>query len=293
MKKVFWMLEAVFVLAVSLPFAVLPYRISVMAGELLGLLIFLAWGSRRKIAVDNIRNSLPLLQGHGTAVQIAQMTFRYLGRSFTEMVKIYYGLGRALVESVEVRGTEHYRSAKEKGKGVIIITGHCGNWEMAAIVFGSRVGGIYGVARKQDNPYLNAFVAKMRGVFGNRIIYKQGALKSILRVLRDDGNVGILMDQAVVKDEGYIVDFLGRGAWTTKMPALIARKTGAAVIPAFLHREGRRQVFTIHPEVPLSEHQDTETAIIEDTKKFNGILGEYIRAHPAEWLWIHRRWKRV
>ena len=89
------------------------------------------------------------------------------------------------------------------------------------------------------------------------------------------------------------MDFLGRGAWTTKMPALLARKTGAAVLPAFIHRTDGRHKIKIYPQVELSGDNDKENAIKEDTKMFSRYIEEYIKEHPAEWLWIHRRWKRV
>jgi KDO2-lipid IV(A) lauroyltransferase len=101
------------------------------------------------------------------------------------------------------------------------------------------------------------------------------------------------MDQAVLKDEGYVIDFLGRGAWTTKMPALIARKTGTPVVPVFINLDGDRHIINIYSEVALSGEEDTEKAVMEDTKRFTGFIEEHIRQHPAEWLWIHRRWKRV
>jgi len=101
------------------------------------------------------------------------------------------------------------------------------------------------------------------------------------------------MDQSVLADEGYVIDFLGRGAWTTKMPALIARKTGAAVVPAFIHRAGNGYKLIFYPAVELSNLDDKEQAVIEDTKRFSGFIERYIREHPSEWLWIHRRWKRV
>ena len=116
---------------------------------------------------------------------------------------------------------------------------------------------------------------------------------AILSVLRNNGMVGVLMDQAVLPEEGYIIDFLGRGAWTMKIPAIIARKRGAAVLPAFIHREGNRYIGTLYPEVPLSQEKDEEKVLIEDTKKFSSYIENYIREHPAEWLWIHSRWKRV
>jgi KDO2-lipid IV(A) lauroyltransferase len=90
-----------------------------------------------------------------------------------------------------------------------------------------------------------------------------------------------------------VIDFLGRGAWTSKIPAIIARKTGAAVLPAFIHRTDEGHKVRISPEVELSRDDDTEQAVREDTVKLTGYIEEYIKEHPAEWLWIHRRWKRV
>ncbi len=297
MKRILRFLEAAFFAALSFPIAALPHKTALKAGEFLGLSVFYLWGSRRRIAVENIekaKGEWQMAKGKEQSVyRLAKETFKNLGRSLSEVIKIYYGLGKGLLDGVEIRGIENYHKAKAKNKGVIVITGHCGNWEMAAIVFGFKVDHIYGVARRQNNPYFHSFVGKLRATYGNEIIYKEGALKSILSVLKKRRNVGILMDQAVVKEEGYIIDFLGRPAWTTKMPALIARRTGAAVVPAFLHREGDRHVFTIYPEVELSDNEDAERAIIEDTKKFSAYIEDYIKQHPTEWLWIHRRWKRT
>jgi Kdo2-lipid IVA lauroyltransferase/acyltransferase len=101
------------------------------------------------------------------------------------------------------------------------------------------------------------------------------------------------MDQAVIPEEGYVLDFLGRGAWTIKTPALIARKTEAAAMPVFMHRHAGGHTITLYPQVELSGNNDRETAVKEDTAKFSGYIENYIKEHPTEWLWIHRRWKRV
>ncbi|HMK55748.1 MAG TPA: lysophospholipid acyltransferase family protein [Dissulfurispiraceae bacterium] len=295
MKKIRWFFEAAAVLAVALPFAVLPRAMALRAGELLGLFAFAIWGSRRKIAIDNIGKAVQAggITINESAAAIARKSFMNLGRSLAEIVKIYFGLGQGLIDSIEVEGIDNYLKAKEKGKGILFITGHCGNWELTALGFGARVAPLAVIARAQNNPYLNRMVEKARSRYGNRIIYKQGALMAILSELRQNGIVGILMDQSVLPEEGYIIDFLGRGAWTTKIPALLARKRGAAVIPAFIHREGNRYMGKIYPEVQLSTEQDQERAVVEDTKRFSGYIENYIRAYPSEWLWIHRRWKRT
>ena len=295
MKKIKWLLEAGAVLVLAFPFAMLPMTLALKAGELLGFVFYVLWGSRRKIAIDNVEKAVEAggLKIDVSPAQVVRKSFMNLGRSLAEIIKIYFGLGRGLIDSIEVVGFDNYLKAKERGKGILFITGHCGNWELTALGFGARVAPLAVIARAQNNPYLNRLVEKTRARYGNRIIYKQGALMAILSVLRNNGMVGVLMDQAVLPEEGYIIDFLGRGAWTMKIPAIIARKRGAAVLPAFIHREGNRYIGTLYPEVPLSQEKDEEKALIEDTKKFSSYIENYIREHPAEWLWIHRRWKRV
>ncbi len=295
MKRLIWLLEAVIVLVLSFPFAVLPCKYALKTGGFLGLLLFYAWSGRRRIAIENIEKSVRsgALPVSGPAEKIARETFINLGKSLTEVVRIYYGLGDSLIHNVVVKGEDHYIAAKAKGKGIIIVTGHCGNWELTALAFGVKVSPGSGVARALDNPYINAMIAKIRSRYGNSLIYKKGALKAILSCLKKGGVVSILMDQAVLREEGFIIDFLGRGAWTTKMPALIARKTGAPVLPVFMSREGTRHVMTIYPEAPLNREEMSESALKEDTQHLSSYVDEYIREHPTEWLWIHRRWKRT
>lgn len=295
MKKIKWLLEAVLLVTVSFPLAILPYKLALKVGETLGVFIFYAWRSRRNIAVENIQKSIQAggLKIPESAGSIARASFKNFGRSVVEAIKIYYGLGRKIIDETAIKGIENYQSAAFKNKGIILITGHCGNWELMAVTLSAKVCNVSVVARVQDNPYLNKFIEKVRAKYGNRVIYKKGALKGILSEIKKSGTVGILMDQAVLKDEGYVIDFLGRGAWTTKMPALIARKTGTPVVPVFINRDGDRHIINIYPAVTLSGEDDAEKAIIEDTKRFTGFIEEHIRQHPAEWLWIHRRWKRV
>ena len=295
MKRLLWLLEAVLVIVLSFPLAVLPYKCALKAGRFLGLLLFYAWSGRRKIAIGNVEKSLRAgaLAVSEPAEKIARESFVNLGKSIAEVVKIYYGFGNGLIQNIEIRGSEHYRKAEAKGRGVIVISGHCGNWELAALVLGVKVAPVSVVVRAQDNPYINGMVGKIRARYGNSVIYKKGALKAILSCLKKEGVAGILMDQAVIRDEGFIINFLGRGAWTTKMPALIARKTGCPVIPVFMCRAGAGHVMTIYPEVPLNREESSENALKEDTQRLSSYVDEYIKEHPTEWLWMHRRWKRV
>ncbi|MFZ5907602.1 MAG: lysophospholipid acyltransferase family protein [Nitrospirota bacterium] len=294
-RKAVWLLQACCILLVSFPLALMPLSAAQKTGQKLGLLLFSIWRSRREIAVRNLEDTIARgsLTVSSSSEEIIRDHFRNLGRSFAEVLKIYFGFGERLIRSVAIEGIEHFQKARAKGKGVLFITGHCGNWELLAITASMRVTPIAPVARRINNPYINSLVEKVRRRYGNRVIYKQGALRRVMQEVKKNGSVGILMDQAVIPEEGYIIDFLGRGAWTTKMPALIARKTGAAVIPAFIHRTDKGHVIRIYPAVELSANSDKDQALIEDTRQFSSFIETYIREHPAEWLWIHRRWKRV
>ncbi len=289
------LLEAVIVIILTAPIRILPVKISLKIGELIGLALFYIWSSRRKIAEDNLIKTMISDEAFSErdTSKILKENFKNFGRSLAEIIKVYSGSGKKIIESIKIEGIENYYAASQKGRGVVFLTGHCGNWELLALVCSLKVSPIAVVARPLDNSYLNKIVEGIRRKFGNIIIYKRGALKPIIQTLKKNGVVGILMDQAVVRNEGFVIDFLGRGAWTTKMPALIVRKTGAAAIPVFIHRNGDSHLIKIYPEVELSKTEEKETALIEDTKKLIEYIENYIREHPAEWLWIHRRWKRV
>ncbi len=291
MKRFLHGVQAAAFFVFSFPLSLLPPE----GGELLGLLLYHVWKSRRTIAIDNLRKCVDLgaLSLTQSPEEVIRENFRNLGRSFIEIIKIYYGRGRGILEKTVIKGMEHFEKARAKGKGVFLITGHCGNWELLAILASYKVAPLSVVVRPLNNPYLNRFLVKARSRFGNRIIEKKGALRAILGTLKDGGFVGILMDQAVFPDEGYVVEFLGRGAWTTKMPALLARKTGAPAVAAFIRRTESGHEIRVYPEIVLSSNRDQEEAVKEDTKKFSGFIEDYIRENPSQWLWMHRRWKRV
>jgi KDO2-lipid IV(A) lauroyltransferase len=295
MKKSVWMLEAVLFFIVSIPLSILPIQLSKKVGGIVGLFLFHIWGSRRRIAIENLGTTVAsgAITISEPIEKIIKDNFKNLGRSCAEIIKIYYGIGRKIMDSVDIEGVENFNQAKSKGKGILFLTGHCGNWEIMSIASSIKLSPICIVARPINNPYINKLIENARQRYGNTVIYKQKAIKTIMQILKTNGIIGILMDQAVIPDEGFVIDFLGRGAWTTKMPALIARKTGAAVLPAFINRTNGGHKIKIYPEIELSKIDDMEKATIEDMKIFSSYIEKYIREHPKEWLWIHRRWKRV
>jgi KDO2-lipid IV(A) lauroyltransferase len=293
LKKLLWNGAPFLIFIITLPIALMPRRFAIVFGSSIGTLLYYLSGKTRSRAEQNIRNSLPFLENqsfwterHGTPEQITQRLFANLGKSVIEVIKLYYGLGERLIDSVEFRGLEHFEDAKKDGKGVICITGHCGNWELFALSFGIRAGGLHVVARPQKTEFMTSLIERLRGKFGNRTIYKRGAARRILSILREQGTVGILSDVAVKPHEGVLTPFLGRDAWTSSIPAYIALKNGVPIVPMFIHREGKRHVVDIFPALPL---ESGDVASVTGT--IARSIEHQIARHPDEWLWLYRRWR--
>ena len=300
MKRINWVLQTAVFHGLTLVAALLPATITYRLGALAGLLIPLIVPKRRAIAIDNISRALPFMRSHPLwhppcedAGELARETFKNLGRSLMEVCRLYHGRGEDVIASIELRGRENYEAARAKGKGMLFFSGHCGNWELMALAFSSLFGkGITVVARRQNNPYLNRMVERMRMRYNSRVIYKQGALKGILTALKKGEVVGILADQAVFPEDGVLIDVLGRKAWASKAPVIIAQKSGAPLVPLFIHREGERQVITFYPEHRFSGDMSDE-GIRRETQALSRYVENYIVAHPTQWYWVHRRWKRA
>lgn len=300
MKALLWFIQAIIFYLFTIAFAILPERYTSLAGIILGRLSAVLIPKRRQIALDNIRQALPTMMKDPnwnlqdqTPEKIVRKMFDHLGMSLVETARLYHGQGAKILEQVEIRGGEHFENAISKGRGIILLTGHCGNWELAALVLAHRLKStISVVARRQDNPYLNKMVERMRQRYDNQIIYKDNAFKKMLAIFRKNGIVGILVDQAVLPEEGALIDFLGRKAWASKAPVVLARKSGTAILPAFIHREVDRHVINIYPELSFSDDNSSD-GMAANVKLYSNTIEKVIVRHPYDWYWVHRRWKRA
>jgi KDO2-lipid IV(A) lauroyltransferase len=299
-KKIVWAIQTAVIYCLTLLAALLPASVAYRLGAVAGLLIPYIVPKRRTVIIDNITLSLPFMKAHPLwdskcedAAELARETFKNLGRSLMEVCRLYHGRGVDVIASIEIRGRENYEAARAKGKGLIFLSGHCGNWELMSLTISSLFDKeVWGVVRRQNNPFLNRMVERMRSRYNGRAIYKQGALRGILAALKKREIVGILADQAVFPEEGYLIDVMGRKAWASKAPVIIARKSGAPLVPVFLHREGERHVLVFYPEHLFSGDMSDE-GIKEDTQALSRYVEDFVVSHPTQWYWVHRRWKRA
>jgi Kdo2-lipid IVA lauroyltransferase/acyltransferase len=294
MKKIKWLTEAVLLIIIGLPLAVMPLRAARYFGACIGLVFFYLFSGRRKIALENIMNTIAAggLTTNELPEELVKKTFMNFGKSFAEIVKLYYGLGGKMIQAVAVNGKENFYAAQAKNRGMLMITGHCGNWELLSITFGNKFGKVYIIERPLDNIYLHKIISKVRTFYGNYLIDKKGAVRGLLNAVKHNSTVGVLIDQASNREEGFMINFLGRKAWATKMPALIAAKSNIPIVPAFIHREGDKHIIDIYPELQLLNQSD-EISLQKDTQMISDTIADYIRQYPTEWLWTHRRWKRT
>lgn len=299
MQRICWMIQAAAFYCLTWLAALMPATVTGRSGAIVGFFISRMLPGRRRIVMDNMENALPYLKDHAlwsppsdNLRELAAESFDNLGRHLMEICRLYHGKGDELIAGIELRGREHYEAARGKGKGMICFSGHCGNWELMALAFSRILGDGVVIAKHQKNPYFNGMVEQMRMNYNSRVIYRKGALRGVLSALKKGQMVGILADQAASRDDGVLIDVLGRQAWASTAPVLIAMRSGAPLLPVFIHREGERHVITFYPEHSFSEDTSKE-GLGRETQKLSRYVEEFVATHPTQWYWVHRRWKRA
>ena len=194
---------------------------------------------------------------------------------------------------VVVDGFENFDAARRRGKGVLFLTGHMSAWELAPFAQALYGHPLHFLVRPIANRRVDVLINSYRCRSGNQPIEKNRSARAILKVLGEGGTIGVLADHNTDIEESVFVDFFGVPASTTSGLARIALRTDAAVVPGFLSwDEGRRRYrLRFEPAVELARTGNEESDVIENTARFTRVIEDFIRAHPDQWLWIHKRWK--
>lgn len=201
---------------------------------------------------------------------------------------------REKIESiVMLDGFENFDAAHRRGKGVLFLTGHMSAWELAPFAHALYGHPLHFLVRPITNRRVDALINDYRCLSGNRPIEKNRSARAILKILGEGGTVGILSDHNTSLDESVFVDFFGIPASTTSGLARIALRTDAAVVPGFLSWDESRRKYRLRfePAVELSRTGDEDADIRENTARFTRVIENYVRVHPDQWLWVHKRWK--
>jgi Kdo2-lipid IVA lauroyltransferase/acyltransferase len=269
-----------------------PDRVVSPAGTALGSLCFATMRRYRRVARANLKRAFGATRSPAEIERMAQRSFHHLGRTLIEFLRIPYWDGAEIERRVELRGTDHLEAALAQGRGVIGVTAHYGNWELlgARIV---RAGyPVHVIVRDADDPATNALLNRIRRVSGCRVISRSDGLRPSLACLRRNEILTILLDQNTMQGETF-VEFFGHPAATATGPAVLARRTGAVLIPAFDRRlPDGRHVAELLPPVAWDDLGGDVYPIREITARLTRVIEQQIRVEPEQWLWLHDRWKR-
>ncbi len=269
----------------------LPHQTARGLGRRLGDLTWLAAGSRREVTRANLALAFPELPADERE-RLARESFRHLGANLCDTLSAMRFDLAALCRRLALEGWEHLAEAKGRGRGFFVLSAHLGHWEIAAHVAGAYFGPLSVVGRPLDNPHLDRELTAFRRRFGNLTLSKRGAARGMLRTLEERGIVGILIDQRVRPSEGIVAPFFGRPSLATPVLARLSLRSGAPVVPIFAFGEpGGRYRFVARPAIEPEGDAKDEAAVLAMTRLYLEATEREIRGRPAEWMWMHRRWK--
>lgn len=269
----------------------LPWCFARRVGIFLGLVAKIFLRKRRKVVLTNLSLSFPE-KNIKQIKQIAHEVWVNLGLTVAEFAKIKKLNLNNLTEYIVINGEEHIKESLKKGRGVILLAGHLGNWEMIGPALALKGYPLLCVVRPIKNCLVDRLVNSIRETTGAKIFYSDEGLNGILSWLKSNRLVGILIDQRVT--EGNIsVDFFGRPAATSPIIALLARRTGAAVVPiCSFHDSQGKLIGQIEPALELKKNKNIRKEILLNTAYFTKIIESWIRKYPGQWFWLHTRWER-
>jgi KDO2-lipid IV(A) lauroyltransferase len=272
--------------------SLIPRKIGLRLGEGLGTALFYLLKKRREIAFRNLTTAFGDQKTEAERWTLAQQCFRGIGRHFFEAVYLFRYDADRVKKYVRFTGVEHYRQAKAQGKGVALLSGHFGCWELMMISFGYFFDPTYVIVKLLDFEPAEKLSRTLREISGNRMVSKERSMRVLIKLLREKKNLGILMDQNIDWKDGVFVDFFGWRACTNKGLALLVLSTGAPVVPGFMIYEGSGHYrVEIQPPVPWLEFGDRTKNIEENTAQYNRVIEAMARCYPDHYFWVHQRWK--
>jgi KDO2-lipid IV(A) lauroyltransferase len=270
----------------------LPRGMARAVGSAIGGLAYGVLGRLRRVGLRNLQLALPE-KSAAERERILRMEYRNLGWLLAEFCLMQGYTAERASRFIRYEGLDNYLRARERGKGVLVLTGHLGAWELSSF-YHSLMGYPMGmVIRRLDNPLVDRFVNHVRCLHGNRVIHKDDFARGLIASMRAGETVGILMDTNMTPPQGVFVPFFGVQACTASGMARVAAKTGAAVVPGFLlwEESEQRYVLRFGEEMQVATTGEAEQDALVNTAAFTAKIEEYVRQYPEQWLWMHRRWK--
>jgi KDO2-lipid IV(A) lauroyltransferase len=258
----------------------------------LGRLLFAVDRKHRRVAIDNLTSAFGKEKSRDQIGMIAREVFVNLFRITFETAWSINLPENKFPQHFHIWGRSEFLTAYAKGKGVLLLGAHFGNWEVQMIVAHMMGMPLHVVVRKLDADFLDRFVEEYRSRFGAVMIPNQrAAMRKIYAALKKGSPVGMLMDQGVDCYDGVFIDFFNCPAATNAGMAILALKSEAPVLPFFLIRKSNGFHAVLGPELPLIKTGDRTKDIEENTRLYSRVIELYVRKYPEQWFWVHHRWQ--
>ncbi|MDF1881853.1 lipid A biosynthesis acyltransferase [Sulfurimonas sp. MAG313] len=199
---------------------------------------------------------------------------------------------QSLEESVSFENRHYIDEAIKEGRKIIIISAHYGNWELGATAIGALIHPITSIHKKMNNKYFDDYLLKSRSKFNMTMIEKKGAIRHLVKAIKSNKIITMMIDQNVNPKDGIYVDFLGAKATQSAAPAFLARKFDALIIPILIHTTPEKEnVIRFFEPIQTPKTDNEEEDILNSTQAQADMLADVIKNHPEPWFWCHKRWK--
>lgn len=271
---------------------VLPRGMARAMGAAVGALAFRILPRLRSVGMRNLELAFPRMGEHERR-EILRRLYRNLGWLLAEFCQMPDYTRENTRRFLRYDGLERYLAARGKGKGVLIVTGHLGAWELSSFYHSLMGYPMSMVIRRLDNARVDRLVNDIRCAHGNCVLHKDDFARGLLGAMRRGETVGILMDTNMTPPQGVFVPFFGLQACTASGLARVALKTGAAVLPGFMLWEEAERKYVLHfgEEIEMVRSDNDESDVLVNTARCTAVIEGYVRRYPDQWLWVHRRWK--
>ena len=270
----------------------LPKSWALQLGRGIGLLFYYLIKKRREIALNNLQMAFGSQLTAPQRREICKASFINVGKTCIEFLRFPKLNAENIWNEVTVKGRENLHTALEGGKGAIVFLAHFGNWELLSLVYGALIPDrAKAIAFPLKNDRLNTYIWQHREQTSLKLIPRKQAVRETLRALKNNEAVGFFADQNA-GPEGVFVEFLGKLASAVRGPAVLALKTGAPLLFSLnIRQPDDRHHIYISPPIYTEPSDDFEQDVTFYTTQMLKQLESYIHKSPAQWLWLHNRWK--
>jgi Kdo2-lipid IVA lauroyltransferase/acyltransferase len=255
---------------------------------------------RKQVVLSNMHQAFSTVLTRQEIKKLAKAFYQHMAMFLFENLQLRFLTQQQIQSRVEVKGHEYLLKAREKGKGIALLAGHFGNWELGAIGgmlnFQSFRGHFYVIRKTLNYKCLEKLLFRRFFSAGILVIPKTNALSYAVEALENKNAVVFIMDQyaSIKAKDGIAVPFFGKQTGTYKSLAMIAQNTDAEVIPMKCYRdEKKKHVLEFYPPISISSEENNKKALYLNTKHYNESLEKMILSHPEQWLWLHKRWKEA